>query len=214
MKLMATLVQLSIEEFHRKLSSNSPGPGGGSVAALSGALAAGLISKVCNLSIGKPGYEAFHDRLTDVLQKAEFLSKSLLERVDLDPQAFGEVMAALKMPEEPEAVGKARNEAKQRGYKSAVESALGIAHECVDVLGLAEALLGKSNANALSELAVASLQAYAGLEGAIMSLKMNFPALKDEKFVARAALEGTTLLKKGLEIKNGARKYVMGNIAA
>ena len=204
--------QLPIEVFHRKLSSNSPGPGGGSVAALSGALAAGLISKVCNLSIGKDDYEAFHDRLTNALQKAESFSKSLLKRVDLDPQAFGEVMAALTMPEEPEAAGKVREEAIQRGYKGAAESALGIARECLGVLGLAETLLGKSNPNALSELAVASLQAYAGLEGAIMSLEMNFPALKDEKFVASDASEGRTLLKKGMGIKNGIRKFVSEHI--
>ncbi len=204
--------QLPIEEFHRKLSSNSPGPGGGSVAALSGALAAGLISKVCNLSIGKNDYEAFHNQLTDALQKAELLSQSLLKRVDLDPQAFGEVMAALMMPEKPEKAGKSREEAIQRGYKAAVKSALAIARECLGVLDLSEALLGKSNTNALSELAVASLQAYAGLEGAIVSLEMNFPAFKDKKSVASAASEGTTLLEKGLRVKNSIRKYVVENI--
>jgi len=60
MNTIGMLIQLPIDDFHRTLSSKSPGPGGGSVAALSGALAAGLISKVCNLSIGKEGYETFH----------------------------------------------------------------------------------------------------------------------------------------------------------
>ena len=176
-------------------------------------MAAGLISKVCNLSTGKDDYEAFHGQLTNALQKAEFFSKSLLKRVDLDPHAFGEVMAALTMPEEPEAAaGKAREEAIQRGYKGAAESALGIARECLGVLSVAETLLGKSNPNALSELAVASLQAYAGLEGAIMSLEMNFPALKDEKLVASDAAEGRTLLEKGRDIKNSIRKYVSERI--
>ena len=211
---MATFIQLPIEEFHRKLSSNSPGPGGGSVAALSGALAAGLISKVCNLSIDKEGFETFHDQLTDALQKAEFFSKSLLKRVDLDSQAFGEVMDALMMPEEPEEAGRARQEAIQAGYRKALESALAIARECLGVLGLAEALLGRSNANALSELAVASLQAYAGLEGAIMSLEMNFPSLQDQKLVTSAASEGTALLEKGSGTKNSVRRYVMEKIAA
>jgi methenyltetrahydrofolate cyclohydrolase len=204
--------QLPIDEFHRKLSSHSSGPGGGSVAALSGALAAELISKVCNLSIGKEGYEAFHGQLTDALQKTELFSKNLLERVDLDPQAFGEVMDALIMPEEPAETGKAREEAIQRGYKAAAESALAIARECLGVLGLAEALLCKSNANALSELAVASLQAYAGLEGAIVSLEMNFPALKDMRLVALDTSEGATLLEKGLKTKDAIRRYVMENI--
>ena len=206
------LVQLSVEDFNRELGSNSPAPGGGSVAALSGALGAELISMVCKLSIGKKGYEAFDGELNEGLRKTEAFSKSLLKRIDLDTDAFKDVMAAFKMPKEPEEAKKARTDAIQRGYKEAVQSPLGIARECLDVLRVAKRLLGKSNANALSDLGVASLQAHAGLEGAIMNVKINIPSIKDEKFVAETSSEISTLLEEGRAAKENIYKYVSENI--
>ena len=206
------LVQLSVEDFNRELGSNSPAPGGGSVAALSGALGAELISMVCKLSIGKKGYEAFDGELNEGLRKTEAFSKSLLKRIDLDTDAFKDVMAAFKMPKEPEEAKKARTDAIQRGYKEAVQSPLGIARECLDVLRVAKTLLGKSNANALSDLGVASLQAHAGLEGAIMNVKINIPSIKDEKFVAETSSEISTLLEEGRAAKENIYKYVSENI--
>lgn len=206
------LIQLSVEDFNRELGSNSPAPGGGSVAALSGALGAELISMVCKLSIGKKGYEAFDGELNEGLRKTESLSKSLLKRIDLDTDAFKDVMAAFKMPKEPEDAKKARTDAIQRGYKEAVQSPLGIARECLDVLKIANTLLGKSNTNALSDLGVASLQAHAGLEGAIMNVKINIPSIKDEKFVAETSSEISTLLEQGRAAKENIYKYVSENI--
>lgn len=206
------LVQLSVEDFNRELGSNSPAPGGGSVAALSGALGAELISMVCKLSIGKKGYEAFDGELNEGLRKTESLSKSLLKRIDLDTDAFKDVMAAFKMPKEPEDAKKARTDAIQRGYKEAVQSPLGIARECLDILKIANTLLGKSNTNALSDLGVASLQAHAGLEGAIMNVKINIPSIKDEKFVAETSSEISTLLEQGRAAKENIYKYVSENI--
>ena len=170
------------------------------------------MSMVCNLSIGKKGYESFHNELNEGLRRAEVLSISLLKRVDLDTEAFNGVMAAFKMPKESEEARKARVDAIQRGYKEAVQSPLGIARGCLDVLRVAGNLLGKSNANALSDLGVASQQAYAGLEGAIMNVKINVPAIKDEKFVAETQSEISTLLEEGVRIKNNIYKYVSENI--
>jgi len=162
------LVKLSIEEFSRVLGSNAPAPGGGSVAALSGALGADLVSMVCRLSIGRKEYEQFDSTLTECLEKSVALSGGLLRRIDLDTEAFNGVMAAFKLPKETDEDKKARTAAIQSGYKEAVQSPLGIAKECRDVLHLTHKLIGKSNSNALSDLGVASQQAFAGLEGAIM----------------------------------------------
>ena len=82
------LVKLPVEEFSRVLGSNSPAPGGGSVAALSGALGANLVSMVCSLSIGKKDYESFGNELTEALKLAQTLSEGLLRRVDLDTEDF------------------------------------------------------------------------------------------------------------------------------
>lgn len=94
------LVKLAVDEFGRVLASDAPAPGGGSVAALSGALGADLIAMVCRLSAGRQDLELFTDELTKALNQADGLSKSLLERVDLDTQAFNSVMAAFKLPKQ------------------------------------------------------------------------------------------------------------------
>lgn len=206
------LVKHTIEEFSSVLASNSPAPGGGSVAALSGALGADLVSMVCNLSIGKEEFSASNDALTDVLAKARGLSQSLLERVDLDTEAFNGVMAAFKMPKATDEEKKSRGEAIQAGYRNAIQSPLGIARECLDVLKLAETLLGRSNTNALSDLGVASQQAHAGLEGAIMNVKINLPSIKDAEYSRVTAAEIATLLDQGSEVARKVYDYVSKNI--
>jgi len=206
------LVKLPVEEFSRVLGSNSPAPGGGSVAALSGALGANLVSMVCSLSIGKKDYESFDNELAEALELAQTLSEGLLKRVDLDAEAFNSVMAAFKMTRQTEEEKKSRSEAIQAGFKEAVQSPLGIARECLDVLRLANKLLGKSNTNALSDLGVASLQAYAGLEGAIMNVKINIPSIRDTNFVSETSLEVSALLEEGTRVGNNIYQYVSENI--
>jgi methenyltetrahydrofolate cyclohydrolase len=194
------LKDMSIAEFGRILASNSPAPGGGSVAALSGMLGANLVSMVCRLTIGKQGYEAHFDEASKILVQSEALSESLLSRIDLDTAAFIGVMAAFKLPKDSAEQKAARTEAIQQGYKSAIQSPLGIAQECQQVLGLAERLLGKSNSNALSDLGVAGQQAFAGLEGALMNVKINLPSIKDEGFVSATAVEIAALLGNSQKI--------------
>ena len=122
------------------------------------------------------------------------------------------MMAAFKMAKETEDDKKSRKEAIQKGFKEAVQSPLGIASECLDVLRLAENLLGKSNSNALSDLGVASLQAYAGLEGAIMNVNINIPSIKDGDYVTKTSSEVAAFLEEGSRVKNSIYKYVSDNI--
>ena len=207
------LVELSVAEFSQVLGSNSPAPGGGSVAALSGTLGADLVSMVCRLSIGRKGLEPFEGELEEALEGAQSLSQSLLRRVDLDTEAFNGVMAGFKMPKETDDEKAARREAIQAAYKEAVQSPLGIASECLGVLRLAKKLVGKSNPNTLSDLGVASQQAYAGLEGAIMNVNINLPSIKDGSFVARIVSETSTFLEDGSKIRDAVHRYVAENSA-
>jgi formiminotetrahydrofolate cyclodeaminase len=203
---------MSLREFNQVLGSKAPAPGGGSVAALSGSLGAELVSMVCNLTIGREGHESFAVDLTAALAKARSLADSLLERVDLDTQAFNEVMAAFKLPKQTADEQAARKEAIQKGYKKAIQSPLGIARECVAVLDLAAGLLGKTNPNALSDLGVAAQQAYAGLEGAIMNVKINIPSIKDEGFVKSTRDDIAALLEDGQGLARKVRVYVNDNL--
>lgn len=205
------LVDLSVEEFSQVLGSDSPAPGGGSVAALSGTLGADLVSMVCRLSISKKGFESFENELKEIFDNAQALSKSLLKRIDLDTEAFNGVMAGFKMPKETDDEKAARRDAVQVAYKEAVQSPLGIARECLAVLRLAENLGGKSNPNTLSDLGVASQQAYAGLAGAIMNVNINLPSIKDRDFVDATLSETSTFLEDGGKIRDAVHKYVSEN---
>lgn len=204
---------MTIAEFGNVLASNSPAPGGGSVAALSGMLGANLVAMVCRLTIGKQGYEAHDNLASDVLQQSEALSQSLLKRIDLDTEAFNEVMAAFKLPKSDDEQKATRSAAIQEGYKNAIQSPLGIARECVEVLQLAASLLGKSNTNAVSDLGVAGQQAFAGLEGALMNVKINLPSIKDTSFVSSTAEEIETLLKRGQDLASSIYSSVTNDLA-
>src|SRR3546814_21135212 len=101
------------------------------------------------------------------------------------------------MPKASDEEKKGRGAAIQKGYQEAVQSTLGIARECVAVLQLTSKLLGKSNTNALSDLGVSAQQAYAGLEGAIMNVRINLPSIKDADFVAATKTQIVSLRNEG-----------------
>lgn len=202
------LISITIEEFSNVLGSNAPAPGGGSVSALAGALAADLVSMVCSLSIGKEKYEDYQDVLKESYRKVQTLSKSLLERVDLDTEAFNGVMAAFKLPKETEEEKRMRSEAIKEGFKEAVDSPLNIATECLEVLQVAESLIGKFNTNAMSDFGVAGQQAYAGLQGAVMNIQINLPSIKDEAYVAEMRRTVQRLLEEGTTVHTSVHSYV------
>lgn len=203
------LVKQSAEKFCKVLASDAPTPGGGSVAALSGALAASLVAMVCRLSIGRKEYEQYANTLTDALEKTEALSASLLKRVDLDAEAFNGVMAALKMPNGTDDEKQIRAAEIERAYKEAVQSPLSIARECRDVVFFANKIAGKANADAIGELGVAGQQALAGLEGAIMNVQLNLPPIKDEKYKREMTDRVTGLLAEGRKFQHTVYKHVI-----
>lgn len=207
------LKDMTIAEFGKVLGSNSPAPGGGSVAALSGMLGANLVSMVCRLTIGKKGYEAHDEEASCVLGEADRLTQSLLRRIDLDTEAFNEVMAGFKLPKETEDQKVTRSAAIQQGYRNAIQSPQGIAGECLEVLKMAERLLGRSNTNALSDLGVAGQQAMAGLEGALMNVRINLPSIKDADFVTQANSEIDSLLAEGQKLSQRIYSGVMQGLA-
>ena len=206
------LIKKTVEEFNSVLGSDAPAPGGGSVAALSGALGAELVSMVCRLSLGRADLAGHQAGLESTLKKAEELAASLLKRVDLDTEAFNGVMAAFKMPKTTDEEKKARSQAIQAGYQEAVQSPLGIAGESLEVLRLAEKMLGGFNANALSDLGVAGLEAKAGLEGAVMNVLINLPSIKDEAFVNETRAKVKTLLQEGGTLQSKIYSFVQGSL--
>lgn len=178
------LTELSLVEFAEKLASDAPAPGGGSAAALSGALGAALVSMVCRLTVGREKYAPFEALASETADRADGLRRSLLEGVQKDTAAFDGVIAALKMPKGTDEERAARDAEIQRAYKLAVLSPQETAESCLAVMRLAEGLLHKSNRNAASDLSVGAMQACAGLMGALENVAINLPSIQDEAYAA------------------------------
>ncbi|MDR3231426.1 MAG: cyclodeaminase/cyclohydrolase family protein [Synergistaceae bacterium] len=177
-----SLIDMTVKGFTEKLASDAPAPGGGSAAALSGALGAGLVSMVCRLTLGKAKYAQHEVLVKEVLAKSDALAASLLDGIQKDTDAFDSVMAAFALPKETDEQKVARSAAIQRAYIIAVDSPVTTAEGCLAAMQLSESLLHKSNTNAVSDLAVGAVQAWAGLKGALANVRINLPSIKDVAF--------------------------------
>jgi len=179
-----SLIDMTVKEFTEKLGSNAPAPGGGSASALSGALGAALVSMVCNLTVGKPKYMEHEPFIKETLARSDDLASKLLDAIQRDTDAFDSVIAAFGMPKETDGQKATRSEAIQKAYKNAIASPEATAEYCLTVMKLAESLLGKSNINAVSDLAVGATLAHASLKGALANVNINLPSMKDAPYVA------------------------------
>lgn len=163
----------TIKELLDELASESPAPGGGSISALSGALAAGLVSMVCRLTIGKKKYAKVQKEIKEILEISEKLRKELTELVDKDTEAYNGVVKAYKSSRKPDI---------EKALKHATEVPLETAQKSKKVLELAKRVAKIGNKNALSDAKVAKLLAHAGIKGAILNIKINLPLIKDKRF--------------------------------
>jgi methenyltetrahydrofolate cyclohydrolase len=200
---MTKLVKMNIKMFLDELASSSPAPGGGSVAALSGALGAALSSMVCNLTREKQGYEAVQDEIGEILQRSEDLRKQLTELIDQDTEAFNEVMKALKMPKETEEQREHRRLAMQNAFKHAAEVPLETARKCVQILDVARVVAEKGNKNSISDAAVSALMAQTGVQAAMLNVRINLCSIKDTEYAQKVTSELHELLQNAMEKSSG-----------
>ena len=177
-----TLVATAVDRFVDEVSSASPAPGGGSVAALAGSLAAGLSAMVANLTVGKKGYEAAWDDLSAVAERAQSVKDRLVRAVDEDTDAFNQAMAAMRMPKGTPEEQAARNAALEAGFQQAARVPLETAKACREAMALALVAAAQGNANSASDAGVAALMARAGVEGAVLNVLINLGSVKDEAF--------------------------------
>ena len=189
------LKENTLEQFTGILASDAPAPGGGSVAALNGALAAALLRMAGALTLGKEKFREFHTEMEEVMQASEELGKKLLARVDEDTEAFNKVSAVLRMPKETPEEKVARSSAMQTALKGAAITPLETmkaAHTC---LKLAERSYGKINTSCLSDYGSAVLCALASVRAAWLNVKINLSGIKDGDFVSQKGEEARRLLK-------------------
>jgi formiminotetrahydrofolate cyclodeaminase len=190
---------MNMKMFLDELASSSPAPGGGSVAALSGALGAALSSMVCNLTRGKQGYESAQEEIVKILQQTEELRKELTELIDKDTEAFNKVMEARKMPKETADQKEHRQLALQDAFKHAADVPLETARKCMQILDFAHILAEKGNKNSISDAAVSALMAQTGLQAAMLNVRINLCSIKDMEYVQKVTVELDELLRNAME---------------
>jgi glutamate formiminotransferase/formiminotetrahydrofolate cyclodeaminase len=179
------LARLGVSDFVDEVSRDTPAPGGGSIAALAGALGAALASMVANLSVGKGEFDGRYPALCELAEKAQAAKEELVRAIDADTAAFNEVIAALRMAKDtPEQVA-ARSAAIRSGYKSAARVPLRTAQLCRQVLDLCQAAAQVGNQAVMSDAGVGALMAYAGVQGAIHNVRINLPHTRDEEFIGQ-----------------------------
>ncbi|PKP55853.1 methenyltetrahydrofolate cyclohydrolase [Candidatus Atribacteria bacterium HGW-Atribacteria-1] len=175
------LIDKKVSNFLDELASNSPTPGGGSVAALAGALGAALISMVGNLTVGKKKYEDVEEDIKKIISSSEKLHYELSQLIEEDVKVFNNFMATYKMPKETEDEKKVRAEKIQESLIKAAKVPLKVAYKCLDILSLSKEVAEKGNINVVSDAGVAVLMAEAALESAILNVKINLKMIRDEK---------------------------------
>jgi len=195
------LTEKPVTTFLDELASSAPAPGGGSVAALSGALGAALISMVCNLTVGKEKYADVQEDIKALLAQSEALRKELVELLESDVQVYTVVSKAMKMPRATDEEKAVRTAAMQQALKAAAGVPMRVAEACVKVMDLCRPTAEKGNVNAVSDVGVAVLMAEGGLRSAALNVLINLGAIKDEVFVTEnrakldALLEGRPAMR-------------------
>jgi methenyltetrahydrofolate cyclohydrolase len=192
--------QWSTEEFLTVSASSSPTPGGGSVSAYVGALAASMTCMVANLTIGKEKYKDVEPRVKEILSQTEMVLDLLKKGLSQDIAEFSNFMAVLKLPKGTEEEKVLRTDKLQEVLISATNTPLGIAQNCFKVLQLAQELAPIGNKGAISDVGVSAYLAENALKSAMLSVDINLPQIKDQEYQERVKAERTRLFEQAAAI--------------
>jgi len=198
---------LSIKEFLAKTASGSPVPGGGSIAALSAAIAASLAEMVAHLTIGKKGFEAEEEQMNDIVEAAAEYRNKLIKDIDRDADSYNDVLTAFRLPKGNEREDKIRKQTVQDAFKKASLVPLDVAKNALKIIELAEKVVKHGNKNAVTDGAVAVMMARTAVLSALNNVKINLVSIKDVDFVERIRKDVTSL---EIEIENKERKILSG----
>ena len=191
------LVQKTLTSFLDELASNSPAPGGGSVAALSGSLGSALTSMVCRLTIGKKKYAEVEAEMKAVLESSEKLRAVFTRLVDADTEAFNKVMDAYSLPKDTDDQKALRNAAIQEATKEAALVPLEVMKHGIDALALARTVAQKGNLNSASDAGVSALMIGACIEAAGLNVRINLTAIADAEFKEWRSSEVESIRRTG-----------------
>ncbi len=202
------LVNMDLTTFAEETASESPAPGGGSIAAYMGVLGASLAAMVANLSSHKAGWDDRWKEFSDYAEKAMRIQKDLIELVDEDTRAFNRVMDALGLPKGSDHEKAARKQAIQDATRYATEIPLNVMKRTFESFELIKAMAETGNPNSVSDAGVAALAARSAVLGAFLNVKINAAGLDDKNFASQVVSEGRSLETETIQKESEILKIV------
>jgi glutamate formiminotransferase/formiminotetrahydrofolate cyclodeaminase len=207
-----TLVKMPLRDFADETASESPAPGGGSIAAYAGALGASLATMVANLSAHKKGWDDRWREFSDWAEKGQAYKDELLRLVDADTQAFNGIMAAFGMPKSNESEKALRHQAIQQATRTAIEVPFRVMEVAFVSLDVIRAMAAGGNPNSVSDAGVGALCARAGVLGAFLNVRINAGGYEDKSFVAEILAKGKELEEKAIRAEAEILRIVQEKI--
>lgn len=193
------LADLTVKDFLNKVAANDPVPGGGSIAALNGALASALATMVTRLTLGKKGYEVSEE----VMQHAQTITVRFLDEfvvlIDKDSEAYNEVFACFKLPKNSDEEKAARSAAIQEATKHAAMVPMEVAGKALEIMPVIADIARLGNQNAITDACVAMMAARSAVLGALLNVRINLGSLKDKELAGRLQAEADSMEQKAYQ---------------
>ncbi|MEW6506247.1 MAG: cyclodeaminase/cyclohydrolase family protein [Bacteroidota bacterium] len=193
-------LNMKLQEYFNELSSNSPTPGGGNVAALCGALASSLGTMVCNLTIGKKKYADVEEEMILLKSRLEKYQKEFIWLAQKDNEAFEKVMEVFKLPKESEQEKEVRSSKIEEATINAAEVPSEVMRKCYELLPLLKTIADKGNKNSLSDAGVAVALVSTSVHGAYLNVLINCSSLNNQT-IAEEIRKRTNIIFEEIEFK-------------
>lgn len=202
------LADLTIKGFLAETAGSAPVPGGGSISALNGAIAASLTEMVANLTIGKKKYAEVEGQMQTIATEASLIRERLTEYIDKDSEAYDRVFAAFKLPKETDEEKAERSRVIQEATKEAALVPMHVAEEIASAMESIIYVAHKGNQNAVTDACVAMMAARTGVLGALLNVRINLSSIKDEAFVKRLSERADYLEAEAIRIEKKLLDWV------
>lgn len=206
------LVNKTLVDFANETASESPAPGGGSIAAYMGAMGAALGTMVANLSSHKRGWDDRCKEFSDWAEKGKFYQDALIKKVDEDTEAFNKIMDAFGLSKNNDEEKAARKQAIEDATRFATEIPFQTMKLCYESMQVMKSMAEFGNPNSVTDAGVGALAARSGVFGAFLNVKINAAGLGDKAFAEKIVKEGEAIKQKTIDLENEIMAIVESKI--